>query len=328
MKIVVFVLYQIIKTGGKFKMSKDVTYEEFDGLGDTGYDSREPVKPEDEFFHALYIAGTSRDNHIGVKELAGKLQIRGVEYNKESVNMIITHVKKILVNTTRDDKGKETLKCFSFKKTAEPPWHGFETRLCGSNSSERAADEFCKDCREQIVVAGIYCDDKNSPVLDEEKKPEFVFFRGKGMKYSNVSAYLAEMYKMEPPGIVPGAPPDWEKAVVNNKRFVTIIGMGKASSSYGEKDVFTLTKGAQLPNETVIEILRIAKQTQDKFNDKMDWSRKASATDYTPEVDESQKIPDLVPDSVPSTDDKKTEPTTEQAVTEQSPAFNFEDFKF
>ena len=77
-------------------------FNEYADLGTTGYKSTEPVKPEDEFFHSLYIAGNSRKNHIGVTEQGGQLQIRGVEYNQQSVNMVITHVKKILVKNETD----------------------------------------------------------------------------------------------------------------------------------------------------------------------------------------------------------------------------------
>ena len=74
------------------------SYEDYAGLGETGFGgAREPVKPEDEFFHSVYIAGQTRINHINKEELAGKLQIRGVEYNKDSVCFIITHIKEVLV---------------------------------------------------------------------------------------------------------------------------------------------------------------------------------------------------------------------------------------
>ena len=306
------------------------SYEEYAGLGETGYEDQEPVKPEDEFFHALYIAGNSRENHAGITEQSGKLQIRGVEYNLDTVNMVITHVKKVLVKSSRDAKGREKLECFSYKKEPRPPWHGFENRVCGSNSAERAADQWCQDCREQIVVAGIYCDAKGKPILSEEKKPVFIFLRGKGMKYSNVSEYLGNMFKLDLEPIfqpVTEESKSFEKKVVNNKRFVTQIGMGKQSSNYGDKDVFTLTHTVQLENKSVLEVLKIAKQTQDKFNEKMDWTRTPSTSGYAPQqapVDQSNVIPEG--DGEQKT---KEQPATQpQQAAPKDETFNFEDISF
>ena len=254
----------------------EFNFQEFEGLAETGFENQEPVKPEDEFFHAAYIAGQTRQNHVGINEEAGKLQIRGVEYNVPGINMIITHVKKVLTNTDPNAQGRNQTRCFSFKE-GNPPWFGTSVlpdgsqRKCGSNSAERATDAFCKDCREQIIVAGIYCNEDGSPILNEEKKPTFIFIRGKGMKYDNVSTYLGNLFKEDMDPIftpVTEESKKFEKIAVNNKRFVTIIGMGKANSAYGMKDVFTLTKGAKLANQTVVDILKITKKTKDKFNEK------------------------------------------------------------
>ena len=167
------------------------SYEDYAGLGETGFGgAREPVKPEDEFFHSVYIAGQTRINHINKEELAGKLQIRGVEYNKDSVCFIITHIKEVLVKEEKDNQGRMRTACFSFKE-GDAPWYGTnQNHRCGSNSAERAANPHCEPCRAQIIVAGIYCTENGKPILNEDKSPTFVFIRGKGMKYSNVSDYL------------------------------------------------------------------------------------------------------------------------------------------
>ena len=75
---------------------EDYNVEDFVELSETGFESREPVAPEDEFFHSIYIAGQNRKNHIGIEEIAGKLQIRGFQYNLEEINIVITNVKEIL----------------------------------------------------------------------------------------------------------------------------------------------------------------------------------------------------------------------------------------
>ena len=56
---------------------------DYEELYSTGHESKEPIKPEDEFFHSVYISGQTRKNHIDIEEIQDKLQIRGVEYNKE-----------------------------------------------------------------------------------------------------------------------------------------------------------------------------------------------------------------------------------------------------
>ena len=262
-------------------------FEDYADLGSTGHESREPVKPEDEFYHSVYISGASRKNHIGVTEEIGKFQIRGVQYNLDETNFIITHTKDILAKIVSKG-GRDNIECTSFKEAA-PPWYGTsrlqggDPRQCPQTSAERAVNDYCSPCRSQIIVAGIYCNSDGSPILSEDKKPIFLFIRGKGMKYSNVSNYLGDLFKMDLSPIfepVTDQSQLFEKKVVNNKRFVTHITKGIAPSRYGDKDVFVLATGAELPKDVVLKILDASKKTLDKFNDKFDWSKKSAATGY------------------------------------------------
>jgi hypothetical protein len=309
-------------------------FNEYADLGTTGYKSTEPVKPEDEFFHSLYIAGNARQNHIGVTENSGLLQIRGVEYNLSTVNMVITHVKKILVKNEKDQQGNSKVACFSFKKEPKPPWKGWNDRPCGSNSAERAANQFCNQCREQIIVAGIYVDDNGSPVPHAEtKKPIFVFLRGKGMKYNNVSQYLADCYKQDitNPLFTPTTPEslEFEKIAVNNKRFVTKVGMAKAQSNYGEKDVFSFTPGVALDNQSIFNILGIAKKSLDKFNEKFDWTRTDTASGYTPDQTPAVAESNMIPESnVGGNAQQAQDGNTQEKAAPPTPTFNFEDINF
>lgn len=261
----------------------DYNMDEYAALAGTGFENKESVAPEDEFFHAVYIAGQNRKNHVNIEEKAGKLQVRGYEYNLDEVNMIITNVKDILVKS-KTANNKESIECTSFKE-GEPPWHGSSklpngsARECGLTSAERAANEFCNTCRAQILVAGIYCSPEGKPILKDEK-PVFIFIRGKGMKYSNVSTYLGELYKMDLDPIftpVTEESTKFEKAVVNSKRFVTKITIGEANSQFGVKKVFELQNTIQLAKETVVNILKISKKTLEKFNEKFDWSKGRAA---------------------------------------------------
>jgi len=266
-----------------------MSFEDYAGLYSTGHESKEPTKPEDEFFHSIYIAGVERQNHLNITEEIGKLQIRGVEYNKEVVHFIITHTKQVLCKSTRNPQtGRDNLDCFCYQE-GQPPWYGTSTlpdgqkRMCGVNSKERAVNEFCNPCRAQLVVAGLYCDEKGTPFTNQKGKPTLIFLRGKGMKYSGVAEYLNDMSKMDIEPLF--SPPTeeskrFEKAVVNNKRFVTKLSVGEASSSFGMKKVFKLEKATQLPGQAVMDILKVAKSTLEKFNEKMNWSQKTGATGY------------------------------------------------
>jgi hypothetical protein len=284
-------------------------FDEYADLQGSGFVGSDPTAPEDEMFHSIYIAGQTRKNHINITEEAGKFQIRGVEYNLNEVNIVITHVKDILAKITHSGQ-RENIECFSFKKD-NPPWYGTtklgdgSPRVCPQTSAERAVNDFCNPCRAQIIVAGILCTDQGSPIIGEDKKPVFVFLRGKGTKYSNISNYLNDLFKEDLDPIFD--PPTeqslaFEKAVVNNKRFVTNVKKGQTQSQYGMKDVFVLSKGPSLPKEAVLNILKLSKQTLPNFNEKFDWSlRKASTSGYAP----------AQPEGVLPVEDKKEEATAD-----------------
>ena len=300
----------------------DFNMENYASLAETGFEGRQPVAPEDEFFHSLYIAGQTRKNHIGVEELAGKLQVRGAQYNLDEVYMIITSVKEILVKSKVVQK-KESVECFSYK-SGNPPWKGTSGRICGLTAAERASNDFCSTCKSQIIVSGIFCEKSGKPVLDKDGNPMFLFIRAKGMKYSNVADYLNEMYKKDLDPIIEPVTEEskkFEKSVINNKRFITIISMGEATSSFGTSKVFVLTAGEQLPKEAVLKVLKIAKASMNNFNEKFDWSKRSGVSGYVPQVDEDQQFPE--------NNDKDVKTSTEESEvkTEETP-FDFGGLKF
>jgi len=302
-------------------------YEQLAGKGIAFGSSPDAVKPEDEFFHSLYISGKTRDNHIGVTEKAGEFQVRGVEYNLKEVNMIIVHVKDMLVKEGKPEPGrKQNIICTSYKE-GPPPWYGTtklpngSPRPCPQTSNERSVVEFCNPCRSQIVVAGIYCRPDGSPVLTEEKKPIFVFMRAKGVKYKNISDYLSSLYNEDlSPLFEPqtDASKKFEKEVVNHKRFITKITKGSAPTGYGDKDVFVLTKAAELPKDAVKRILEFAKSTIERFDDKFNWAKTKSASSYAKPA--GVLTMDTPAGAAKPAEEKKEEP--------KKPAFSFEDVKF
>lgn len=313
------------------------SFEDYQDLAGVGFQGGggEPPAPENDFFHSVYVAGKTRKNHINIEEQAGKLQVRGVEYNLNEVHMVITHTKDILLKS-KHENGRDNIKCFSYKD-GSAPWFGNSNlpdgskRACPLTSAERAANDFCNECRAQIIVSGIYCDKNGSPILTDEKKPIFVFIRGKGMKYSNISEYLNDRFNEEDLSPIFDPPTDqsrqFEKSVVNNKRFVVKITKGTSTSSYGNTvDVFELEKGTQIPNEAVMKILKLSKDTLDKFNDKFDWSKKAGGT-----TGYGASKPEGILEIGDPVDEKpKQENTTEDKTggNEGSKTFSFDDIEF
>ncbi len=313
-------------------------YQDLQGTGFQGGGGGEQKAPEEEMFHSIYIAGKTRMNHINIEEKIEHFQIRGVEYNLNEVNMIITHTKDILVKNVQE-QGREVTKCFSYKNTN--PWQGTtqgqnnQLRVCPLTSAERGAVDFCKECRAQILVAGVYCDHTGMPVLTEEKKPIFVFLRGKGMKYSGVSEYLNDRFNEDLPPVLEKDPAkiteqlkQFEKEVVNNKRFVTRITKATAPSNYGEKIVFKLEKTTQLDDSAVLKILKLSKATVKQFNEKFDWSKKATPIGYgstesgiLSTESEKKSEPDNVTSSVSTDKTKQPEKVPEKV-------FSFDDIDF
>jgi len=310
------------------------SFDDYKDLQKTGYSSVATVSPEDEFFHSVYISGQSRKNHINIIEEAGKIQVRGVEYNLGEVNMVIVHTKEILSKLI-SKSGKDSLECFSFKDGA-PPWLGTSKlpdgnrRQCPQTSAERAVVDYCSPCRSQILVAGIYCRPDGTPVVTEEKKPVFVFLRAKGMKYSNIANYLSELYKEDLSPVfepVTEKSKEFEKKVVNQKRFVTKISKGSASSKHGIKDVFVLSKGQQLPKEAVLKILTLSKNTLDKFNEKFDWSRRGS-TSYDDTEAQADGIMSMEPVEGTTAIPVDAEALQREKEKQSAKLFSFDDIEF
>lgn len=233
-----------------------------------GYAPPTPTSPEDEFFHSVYIGGIERTNHINVVEQAGKLHVRGVKYNLDEVCMIITHVKPVLIKRVKQNNKEKTV-CFSYQNSN--PWKGSNGNICPTNRNDREATPACSGCRGEVIISGIFCEKNGKPILSEDKKPIFIFIRGKGMKSFNVYKYLDKIAKIDLPPIFPDNP-SLEKRVVKNKRYVTIITKTTAKSDYGVKNVFKLDFGTKIDDKFIQKILKIQKETIPQFNDKFDWS--------------------------------------------------------
>jgi len=311
-----------------------MSFEDYADLAGTGFQGGggEITPPEEEFFHSVYVSGSDRKNHINIIEQIGKFQIRGVQYNLDELHMIIVHTKDILTKVKSEKGKKETTECFSYKE-ASPPWYGTSKlgdgnpRQCPQTSAERAVNDFCSPCRAQILLAGVYCKADGTPILTEEKKPIFVFLRGKGMKYSNISNYLNDAYKEDLSPLfkpVTEQSKEFEKSVVNNKRFVTKITKGQEQSSYGNNvNIFILTRGLELPKESVMSILKLSKQTIDKFNEKFDWSKGKRAIGYG----QTKSTPEGVL-SVDGSDSEDQEQGEESVQPESGKVFSFDDINF
>jgi hypothetical protein len=280
-----------------------VNVDDYRDIDSNPLEGREPVSPESEFFHSVYIAGRER-THDGITEKSGMLQVRGVDYNLNEINMIITHIKPLFAKIgTNSSTGQETIECFCFQ--TEEPWKGTSGRFCGRNKAERAADPYCEPCRSQLIVAGVYCDAKGTPKLQEKedgKSPIFIFLRGKGTKYMPISDYVNSLSKIDPSEIGPLTDISkeenlkFEKRAINHKRFVTKVVKGTITGQKGNViNVFNLEKGIKLPDKVAIDILKLSKKIINKFTEKFDWSKRKSTSakpgSFTPADDEKFDAP-------------------------------------
>lgn len=314
-------------------MSNSIDFSEYSELvGEGGFDVKVPVAPEDEFFHAVYISGQQRKNSVGETEMVGKLQIRGLKSNLDTIMFVITHVKQVLVKTTQSKDGKgERLECFSYQNGA-PPWKSTSGNICGKNATERSANPFCAACRSQIILAGLYLDENTGKPFLINEKPVYIFIRAKGVKYGNVANYLSEMAQKDDldPIVTPVTEQSkkFEKDNVNHKRFVAKVTVGKQSSTYGMKDVFEITQGAPLSVEAIKGVLNKSKETLEKFKEKFDWSRNKTggSADYSspaPKPSEDQTF-NFGSNPEPK-QEAKASPKTE---TKKVDNFSFEDVAF
>lgn len=312
-------------------MSSSIDFSEYSELvGEGGFDVKTPVSPENEFFHAAYISGQSRQNHIGEMEIPGKLQIRGVRSNLDEIKFVITHIKQMLVNNNRVNN-RDNLVCFSYQQ-GNPPWKGTSGNICGKNAADRAANPFCNKCRSQLVVAGFLLDENTGKPFLIDGKETYIFIRAKGVKYGNVANYLSELAKRDDlePIVTPVTDESrkFEKSQVNHKRFVTVVKVGKENTNFGMKDVFVMEPGANLSVSAVKNTLNKAKETMEKFKEKFDWSRGkiGGGANYAEpaKVDDSQKFDfGSQPTAAPSTTQEPPKPTTQT-----SQGFSFEDVDF
>ena len=296
-------------------------YKEYDELLNTGYATHEETPPEDEFFHAIYISSVMRKNHISVIEEVGKLQIRGVQYNLNEVNFVITHVKPVLVKKEKINE-KDKIVCFSYQNTR--PWKGNSGHICPTSRDERDNTPVCKGCRGEIIVSGMLCDQNGTPIINDGK-PIFVFVRGKGIKSMNVYAYLDKLTKIETePPIFPDNP-TLEKMIAKNKRYVTRVAVTSMNSKYGVKTVFSFDTGTRLSDESVREVLKIQKKTLIQFNEKFDWSNNFQLNSSNKDNDSSSGH--VSEQTQPTPEPTQPQPTPEQPQN-SSESFSFDNIKF
>jgi hypothetical protein len=264
-----------------------IDFSEYSELVDegTGFSTKTPVAPEDEFFHAVYISGQQRKNHLGETEIPGKLQIRGLKGNLDEIDMVITHVKQVLVKTTRVNN-RDNLECFCYQQ-GPPPWKGISGQMCGKNATERASIPYCSPCRSQLIVSGIYVDQSTGKPFLVDGQPVYIFIRAKGIKYGAVANFLSDMAKRDDlePIVTPVTEQSkkFERDNVNHKRFIVKVRVGKQSSAYGMKDIFEFQTSTPLSVESVKSILNRSKETLEKFKEKFDWSRNkgSDSSDYS-----------------------------------------------
>lgn len=301
-------------------------YEEFADLNGTGINipKKETIAPEDEFLHSIYICGMDRKNHKDITELNGKLQIRGVDYNLDDVNMIILLVRKIRVNKKKDSDGKTNIITCGSKLNTNP-WTGTSGRKCPS-AKERLLIEECKDCKHQIVVIGMLCDNSSGrPRFDSNNKPIFCFFVGRGIKWADVNQYLVDEDSKE---ITPIFTPVSEKSlkfekenIGKSKRVVTNVGVAYKRSPRNNQlfQTFKLTEGIELSSKQVLSLLEVSKKILPQVDEKLD--RIVGIKNDNVQNDDDNEIP-----KSENVNDYASTPMTETTVQEE--AFDFDDIPF
>jgi len=254
-------------------MAKGRSYEEFLELTGTGVGIKKQLAPEEEPFHSIYICGEERQNHKDITELVDKLQIRGVDYNKNEVFLIITHVIKPNVNRVFD-KAKRSwdILCSSRKDTN--PWMGSSGRKCVT-SKEKVPGHFCAECRQWIILFGILCENRNGKIwVGPDGKPEYAFVVTKGMSWDPTNTYLVEVASEEIDPVFEPVTPEsekWEKENFDNtKRIVTIIKTAKKKSQFNMHTVFSFEKGSAIPKTQLIKLAEIAKSIKAGVAEKLD----------------------------------------------------------
>jgi len=120
-------------------------------------------------------------------------------------------------------------------------------------------------------------DENGTPIKNPNKDNSlvFVFLKGKGMKYGNVSDYLTELYKAEFQPLILSDPAEKEKEkkLINNKRVITKITITEQMSQrFGKKKVFKLERSKELPIDTVKKLVHLSIKLVPEFNKKFDWS--------------------------------------------------------
>ena len=151
------------------------------------------------------------------------------------------------------------------------------------------------------------------------------------MRFKNVSDYLNDLYNEELPPIfkpVTEQSKEFEKQVVNNKRFVTKVTRDVEKSSYGNMvNIFVLEKGPQIPDSAVLKILKLSKETVGQFNEKFDWSKSKKASGYGDDSPAPAQAEGVLPMDEPGEDAVKQPQKTEEKK-DDGKTFSFDDIEF
>lgn len=262
--------------------------EKYDGLNDYSTQNRNR-KPG--VFKNVFITGTSREG-----QNAGKMQImtefdKG-EYlvqNQDDVYWIPMFIKRIRSNEQEKPNSQfPTTVCFSWGgETGDQSSTG---RPCPP-LSERG-NGFCDNCKCKYILAGMLFDNHGKKTVkiekeDEEPQLALIYFKCGGMKYGGAMDFVNSMSEKAKDLTPLSDNPDFEKNVVTPRRFIIKANVVKASSDFGDKNVFKFEPVSMLPDELVtgVEggtkgIMDLCMEWMGKFEEQFDqsrWSTKASA---------------------------------------------------
>jgi hypothetical protein len=226
----------------------------------SGYSSTGGGREEGTFAN-VFISGERRDGmdmgkmhaiNIGVDFNAPNTPEKFLIHNAETINFIIMFIKKVRVKKEKLGRQWDEITYFSYNPDQD------------QNYPVGAKCEY--------IFAGILLNDENKPVKDPEGNTAFIYFRNKGMRVGPAVEYLGELNNKAAELEPLSDDPEFEKACVTPRRFITQVKIGSRESSYGNKDVYEYTAFKKLPDSTVEDILEKSVKWVEPFDKQFDLS--------------------------------------------------------
>lgn len=261
-----------------------------DGVGGSG-EKKDTIPAKDEFFHSLYIAGTTREDNDGptgeVRRLkAEHLQVRGTDFiNMDECYVQFFYKRQLQVKEYSgvNPKFRGYTECFSWRNPDENGViRGTSGNVCGKNSAERKMNPFCTTCKTQIIFCGFLCDQHGAPHKDNDGKLYHMFIRARGIRVGNAMQYIFDCQDLPTPFITNDiSKQDFEKSYSNLFRRVVkvstepITGVGVNGQPWSHL-VYSFTGVKENDPQTTMKLLQYGMSLESKIEEKFDQTKMVS----------------------------------------------------